>query len=60
MMYDDDDGDDSDDVDDDDNAQGPLKDYFKEIEEIRDNCEKVNRIVKSSRTPFIRYDDNDD
>ena len=22
--------------------EGPLKEYFKEIEEIRENCEKVN------------------
>lgn len=26
--------------------EGPLKDYFKEIEEIRDNCEKVNGKVE--------------
>ena len=25
--------------------EGPLKEYFKEIEEIRENCEKVNSKV---------------
>ena len=29
----------------DDEADGPLKDFFKEIEEIRDNCERVNQKV---------------
>ena len=29
----------------DEDPEGPLKDFFKEIEEIRDNCEKVNAKV---------------
>ena len=28
-----------------DDPEGPLKDFFKEIEEIRDNCDKVNNKV---------------